>query len=128
LFSFHVHATPSDLPSFPTRRSSDLSEARTFGALSIRQGLQTSLLNVPTFFLEASRIVGNHTQVPLGALDLLDQPGGGKFARNRDALLATDGFIQEHDCVFETNQTRARIFDRLLGHRQLSMERFRARF
>src|SRR5206468_12076231 len=89
LFSFHVHATPSDLPSFPTRRSSDLSEARTFGALSIRQGLQTSLLNVPTFFLEASRIVGNHTQVPLGALDLLDQPGGGKFARNREDRKST---------------------------------------
>src|ERR1700720_1111152 len=59
------------------------SKARTFGTSSIRQRFQSPLLNVPTFFVEASRIVSNYAQVPLGALNLLDQPGGSKLARNR---------------------------------------------
>src|SRR3984893_5806194 len=59
------------------------SKARTFCASRIRQRLQPPLLNVPLFFLEASRIVSNYAQVPLGALNLLDQPGGSKLARNR---------------------------------------------
>jgi hypothetical protein len=62
------------------------------------------LLHFTSFFCQAGGVVGDYPQVAFSTLDLLRQPGSGQLARHCLAFFATDGFVQDHDGVFQLNQ------------------------
>jgi hypothetical protein len=80
------------------------SNAGRLRVLSIDNRRRTTPFNLSTFLLNARCVIGNYTQVALGAFDFMSQAGGGNFPRHRFSFFATDRLIQNQYRIFETNE------------------------
>ena len=99
-----------------------------FGSFGFRGSFRPAFFQFAKFLLQAGRVVSDHAQVPLSALDVVPQGFGRKLAGHYVALFAGNRGIQQDDRLFQSGKSAARVLDRNFGHRQFGGQVSSARF